>query len=180
MGSASFILGASQWPQRCVADGLETPSHLPAWLMIQMATVIVGFDCTDDHSQILQPTWKSVGRPIPSRGDNFLQRPLALQHHTIRYSVHNSAVSEVVRCWWLCCIRCWGCGVMNTIENHLLHLNRGPGANGDSRRWYPGVNGDWIPRLALGGFPRIMQGFYGNFMRKSHREVVRVGGCDPR
>ena len=33
--------------------------------------------------------------------------------HTIRYSVHNSAVSEVMQCWWLCCIRCWGCGVMN-------------------------------------------------------------------
>ena len=99
MGSASFILGASQWPQRCVADGLETPSHLPAWLMIQMATVIVGFDCTDDHSQILQPTWKSVGRPIPSRGDNFLQRPLALQHYselTIRRRWTDNMVAALV------------------------------------------------------------------------------------
>ena len=32
--------------------------------------------------------------------------------HTIRYSVHNSAVSAVMRCWWLRWIRCWGCGVM--------------------------------------------------------------------
>ena len=29
------------------------------------------------HSQILQLTWKSVGRPNPSRGDNFFRRPLA-------------------------------------------------------------------------------------------------------
>ena len=28
-------------------------------------------------SQILQLTWKSVGRPNPSRGDNFFQGPLA-------------------------------------------------------------------------------------------------------
>ena len=38
--------------------------------------------------------------------------------------------------------RQWGFEVSSCHENHLLHLNRGPGANGDSRRRYPGVNGD--------------------------------------
>ena len=70
--------------------------------------------------------------------------PLEILRHNIHYSVHNIAVSEVMRCWWLCCIRCWGCGVMNTIENHLLHLNQGPGANGDSRRRPRGKRGSPI------------------------------------
>ena len=33
---------------------------------------------------------------------------------------------------------------MNTIENHLLHLNQGPGANGDSRRRPRGKRGSPI------------------------------------
>ena len=56
---------------------------------------------------------KKVDFPQISWSQCALRRPVMwCCHHTIRYSVHNSAVSEVVRCWWLCCIRCWGCGVM--------------------------------------------------------------------
>ena len=46
--------------------------------------------------------------------------------HTIRYSVHNSAVSEVMQCWWLCCIRCWGCGVVPTERCPHCHSDGHP------------------------------------------------------
>ena len=66
-----------------------------------------------------------------------------------------------MQCWWLCCIRCWGCGVMNTIENHLLHLNRGPGAKGDSRRRPRGKGGSPIsPGRSSTGDARILWQFH--------------------
>ena len=71
---------------------------------------------------------------------------------------------------------------MNTIENHLLHLNRGPGANGDSRRRPRGKRGSPIsPGLSSTDNARILWQFHekiGLFLLGLFEEDL--GGTPPK